>query len=107
MIEYTHFPIGTEVRLTLGDYRIAGEGRGDLDGRGYLYVIAEAPVGSACVGAGTLRFLHVRGWIISWQCRTSDDGFPVSELEPVLGEEDMNAVRTVLKERFSSLQVCF
>ena len=106
-MEYIHFPLGTEIRMNIGDYRITGEVRLTLEGCDYLCVIAEAPVGSACVGAGTLRFLHVRGRIISWQYRTSDGGFSVSELEPLSEEDLMNTVRKALKEQYPSLQVCF
>lgn len=51
--------------MGFGDYRIVGEGLVEAGGHEYLYVIADAPVGSACVGAGCLRFIHVRGRVIS------------------------------------------
>ena len=107
MINYIHHQQGHTVLMGFGDYLIAGEGRVAACGHEYLYVIADAPVGSVCVGAGCLRFIHVRGRVISWHARLDTSGFPVSEIETVTRADEMDAVKARLREIYPSLQVCF
>lgn len=107
MMEYTHRPPGETVVMGFGDYRVVREERFELDGCGYLFVIADAPVGSACVGAGTLRFIHVRGRILSWRELRDPSGFPVSTLEPLTIDEEIDRIRNFLVKLYPTLQVCF
>ncbi|HPA73203.1 MAG TPA: hypothetical protein PKY31_13095 [Spirochaetota bacterium] len=107
MIEYVHLPPGDTVVTGFGDYRIVREGRVTAEGSEYFFVVADAPVGSACVGAGTLRFIHVRGRVVAWHARADEFGNPVSLLEPVTGDDAMDGIRRFLATCHSSLQVCF
>ncbi len=87
--------------------RVVEEGRMVCRGREFLYTVGDARVGSACVGAGTLRYIHVPGFITAWRSRTDGAGVPVSDVEPVTDETDRIAIRGILAERHPSLQVCF
>lgn len=77
------------------------------DEREFLYVVMEAQVGSACVGAGALRFVHVPGYVLAWKSSSDDRGNPVSIVEPVMDDSERAAVRAILKNIFPSLQVSF
>ncbi len=77
------------------------------DEREFLYVVMEAQVGSACVGVGALRFVHVHGYVLAWKSSSDDRGNPVSIVEPVMDDSERAAVRAILKNIFPSLQVSF
>ncbi len=77
------------------------------DEREFLYVVSEAQVGSACVGVGALRFIHVPGYVLSWKSSSDDRGNPVSIVEAIMDESERAAVRAILKNIFPSLQVSF
>ncbi|MBN2077863.1 MAG: hypothetical protein JW838_02790 [Spirochaetes bacterium] len=87
--------------------RVVEEGRMSLGGREFLYMVGDATMGSACVGAGCLRFVYVPGFVESWQSRRSGAGEAVSLIEPVTDGNDLAAIKGLLAERHPSLQVCF
>lgn len=106
-MEYIHYTTGAEYKTGIGDYIVSGEGLIELNGIRYLYIIAEAPVGSACVGAGTLRFIHVPGAIVEWKSRKNGSGFSISRVEPVRDDGIMLSLRKLFAISHPSLQVCF
>ncbi len=76
-------------------------------GREFLYVVGDALIGSSCVGAGTLRYVRVPGFIAQWQFRLDDNGNPVSTVDPVRDEKNREEIQTMLLKKYPGLQVCF
>ena len=106
MKEYFHRKPGEEAHTVPWPCRVAEECRISCNGRELLYVIADALVGSSCVGAGSLRYIQVHGFIQRWHYRHDEDGNPVSAVDPV--DEALRAViQKTLADRHRGLQVCF
>ncbi len=76
-------------------------------GREFLYMVGDATIGSACVGAGSLRYVYVPGFITAWRSRRSGAGEEVSLVDPVRDGDEQASIRRLLAARYPSLQVCF
>ena len=107
MMEHIHQPPGTEIRCVGGHYTITEEGRMSHQGRILLYEVGVAVVDNACCGTGGCRFIHVSGYIKSWQRQTGPDGLPISIVEPVADIEDRKIIKKLLDQKFPYSQVSF
>ena len=87
MREYVHRKPGEETRSGPIEFTVREEGLLDLDGGRVLYLVGDSKIGSACVGAGVLAYIYVPGIVAAWHAARSDDGSPVSSVEPVMDEE--------------------
>jgi hypothetical protein len=105
--QYIHQEEGTEIQAISGHYTIMEEGRLNQGNRLFLYVIGAAVVDSSCCGTGGCRFLNVPGYILSWKEKQSAEGATVSEVEPVVSEEDRKAIKAILDQRFPNSQIIF
>ncbi len=107
MKEYIHRQPGEEAQILPWSFTLVEEGRMPCGGRDVLYVVGDALVGSSCVGVGTLRYIHVPGYVAQWHHRLDADCNPVSAVDPVTDEEDRAAIQEMLSSLFPGLQVCF
>jgi hypothetical protein len=107
MAQYIHQEEGTEIQAISGHYTILEEGRLKQGESPFLYVMGAAVVDSSCCGTGGCRFLNVPGYILSWKEKQTAEGAPVSEVEPVVNEEDRKAIKALLDQQFPNSQVIF
>jgi hypothetical protein len=107
MKEYVHKGPGEEVQVNPWSCRLVEEGRLPCGGREFLYVIGDAVIGSSCVGAGTLRYIQVPGFIAQWHFRLDDDGNVISAVDPVTDDENRAHIQKTLSGKYPGLQVCF
>jgi len=107
MKEHVHRGPGEESPVNPWSCTVVEEGRMACGGREFLYVVGDALIGSSCVGAGTLRYIQVPGFIGRWQFRLDDDGNPVSAVDPVMDEVDRAEITGELSRKYPGLQVCF
>ena len=107
MPDYLHQDPGTEVRFIAGHYTIVGEQRIAHRGRELLCVVGVAAVDGGCCGTQGCRFINVPGTIVAWQERLSEQGVPVSIVEPVEGDAERAEIRELLERRFPHSQVLF
>lgn len=107
MPQYIHQKPGAEVHFIAGYYTIAEEERRGYGGKEFLYVVGMAVVDNSCCGRGGCRFLHVPGYVVSWQTDKSPDGLPVSEVEPIRNEKEQREIRNLLEEDFPHAQIIF
>ena len=107
MPEYLHQEPGTEVRFIAGHYAIVEERRIAHRGRDLLLVVGIAVVGSTCCGAQGCRFLNVPGYVVDWKHRLTENGLPVSEVEPVEDEKEQAEIRQILESQFPYSQILF
>lgn len=107
MREYVHREPGMESAALPWPCRVVEEGRMSLGGREFLYMVGDATIGSACVGAGSLRYVYVPGFVTAWRSRRGGAGEAVSLVDPVRDGDDQAAIRRLLAGRHPSLQVCF
>ena len=104
--EYTH-ELNTEVRSISGGYCLDEEGIIEMDGRQVLYVLGNAVVDSSCCGVYGCRFAVVPGYVVKWKYKTTEDGIPVSEIEPIPGEQTKQELTRYLKTKEGVTQVQF
>ena len=84
--DYTHLPLGEEVRGLSGFYIPCKEERLKYNGKEVLYVIGSSTVESACCGGGTCGYAIVPGYIAKWKVKKNKAGLPISEVEPIEDE---------------------
>ncbi|PKL41258.1 MAG: hypothetical protein CVV44_01085 [Spirochaetae bacterium HGW-Spirochaetae-1] len=104
---HIHREPGCEVQSPAGYYIVKEEHIAELEGGALLYVLAEAISGSACCGAGTLRYIVVSGWIRDRAVATDGDGNAVSTFVPVDRDKESNKIIDFLSNKYPALQVCF
>jgi hypothetical protein len=107
MREYIHKLPGDEGIDLPWAYSMIEEGRLINDGKEFIFVIGKAVAGSVCIGSGSLRFIHVPGYIVSWQKKPDNDLRPISIVNPVNIDEDQTQIKKILAEKYPMLQVCF
>ncbi len=107
MPEYLHQAPGTEVRFIAGHYTIIEELRTAHHGRELLCIVSVAAVGSSCCGTQGCRFINVPGYVTAWKGRLSENGVPVSLVEPVESEIDRAEIREILERLFPYSQILF
>lgn len=105
MERYVHQEPGTEVRSISGYYTIQEEGRRENKGRQILYIVGAAVVDNSCCGSGGWRFLQVPGYIISWKTQKNDEGLFISEVEPILDEDERKEIQRILDKDYPQSQI--
>jgi hypothetical protein len=105
--QYTHRPLGEEVRSISGYYAIDEEKRVPLQGREVLLAKGCWAVDSSCCGTGGCGFALVPGYVLQWKASTNEKGEPVSEIEPVTDDEEKQALRKLIIESEKVQQVNF
>lgn len=107
MTEYHHQMPGTEVRFIAGHYTIVEEQRFKSGGREILAVVGIAAVGSTCCGTQGCRFINIPGYVLGWKTRLSEEGVPISIVEPVHGEDARSEIREILDRLYPYSQILF
>ncbi len=106
-IEYIHHAAGEEVCSAAWHYRVMEEIRVPVSFGEVLCVLASSSVGSACCGAGEVRYVLVPGRVVSWMARREADGRAVSLVQPLDEGSRVEEVRSVLGPAYPGLQICF
>lgn len=106
-IEYIHRAAGEEVRSAAWHYSVIEEIRVPVSFGDVLCVLASSSVGSACCGAGEVRYVLVPGRVISWMERRGPDGRAVSLVVPVGEGTRVEEIRAALRPAYPGLQICF
>jgi len=106
-MEYIHRPLNTEVTAVGGYYRLVKEGRLSHRGREVLYLVGHAAFETSCCGAGGCAYAIVPGYVVHWRSRLTPEGHSISEVEPVGGQSDQDAIRRQLLASELIQQVIF
>jgi len=74
------------------------EGILDYRGRQVLYHYSEATSVSFCTASGSpfVGNMHVRGYILRWKYGTDEKGQSLSQIEPVMDEQERQEIRGLL-----------
>lgn len=107
MPEYLHQEPGTEIQFLAGRYTIVEEGRIACHNREVIYVVGIADVGSSCCGTQGCRFVNIPGYIVTWKDRLSEEGVPVSVIDPIEGEDEKTEIRAILERLYPYSQILF
>jgi hypothetical protein len=105
--QYTHRPLGQEVRSISGYYAIDEEKRISFQGREVLLAKGSYMVESSCCGTGGCGFALIPGYVLQWKASKNEKGEPVTEIEPVTDEEEKRALRKLVEQAEQVQQVNF
>lgn len=107
-VDYVHEETGTAVESISGHYMVQEERRLKHAGRDLLVAFGYAVVEKSCCGSGAgCRFAQVPGYVVSWKSKTTPDGAPVSEVEPVEDENEQRAIEELIDRTELYCQVMF
>ena len=99
-IKYTHLKLDKDLSIGIGGYYTPRqEVRLKYNGREVLYVTGEAVVETSCCNIGSWTYVIVPGYIVDWQNTESDDGLPVSKVEPVSDEETRKKIKKIIQDK--------
>jgi hypothetical protein len=97
--DYVHLPLDQEVTAIGGSYRLVKEERLEIDGREVLYIIGHGVFDTTCCGAGGCAYAIVPGYIVNWKTQTTEDGLPITTVEPITEIEAQTHISKVIKAR--------
>lgn len=107
MNQYTHRPLGQEVRSISGSYAIEEEKSISFRGREVLLAKGWWAVDSSCCGTGGCGFALVPGYVLGWKSSRNEKGEPVTEIEPVQDPAEKEALRELIQSSEKVPQVNF
>lgn len=96
--EYTHLELDKEVETFAGFYALRKEVRLKSNGRELLYVIGQGVVESSCCGTGSFGYAIVPGYLLAWKSKRSENGLPISEVEPLSDEGAKRDIVRLIQE---------
>jgi len=99
---------GEEIGWEIRSYS-ASESVIECNHRQVLLIEVEAGGCSFCDGsyAHHLSGVNIEGYVLKWKYRQTEEGLPVSEIEPVRDKAERKAVAGVLRGRYNSSQINF
>jgi hypothetical protein len=106
-VEYVHKRLNEAVESISGYYVIDKEAVILHDGREVLVEFGCALIDNACCGVGGCRYANVVGYVTAWRTRLNKEGAPLSEVEPVRGEEARREIQRRIREVEPYCQVNF
>jgi hypothetical protein len=104
---HVHLPLDEEVTAIGGSYRLVKEERLEIDGRELLYTVGHGVFDTSCCGAGGCAYAIVAGHIIEWKSGATEDGRPVSIVEPVEDDSTRRELARAIKAREAVQDVRF
>ena len=104
---FVHYPLNQEITAIGGHYFFIKEARLPYQGREILYRIACATIDRSCCGVGGLGYAFVPGFVISWHTKHTDEGLPVSQIEPIKSPAVRKKIESLIKQKESIHQVNF
>ncbi len=98
-MKYTHTPLNEDIRFLAGTYALDREERISVNGREVFYLGGQtSAISTCCGGAGPFSFIKVVGFVNKWHCGSDEKGTPISEIEPVRGEELQTEVKGAVQK---------
>ena len=104
---YVHVPLGEEVRAIGGGYELVEEVRLQTGGREALALIGVGMYDTSCCGIGGCAYALIPGFVLAWHEGTSDDGHPVTRVEPITHPGTRDDLTRSLRARWHVQDVRF
>jgi hypothetical protein len=105
--EYVHPELNAEVESIGGHYVNEEEIRLHYKDREILVVIGCAIVDKSCCGTGGWRFAQVPGYIKAWKYKTSRNGEPITDVDPIEDEKERREIQDMIDLSYPHSQVNF
>ena len=104
---FIHYPLNQEITAIGGHYFFIKEVRLPYQGREVIYRVACAAVDRSCCGVGGLGYAVVPGFLINWHSEHTQEGLPISQVEPIRAPIDRKKIESVIKQKEFIHQVNF
>lgn len=104
---YTHPVLGEEIEAISGHYSLEKEASLPFRGRQVWYYTGYSVVDTSCCGPGGCGFAFVVGYILSLKHAQDTTGADISDIEPIMSDEDKQELRKLLKAQAHVQQVNF
>ncbi|HDP80404.1 MAG TPA: hypothetical protein ENN21_06130 [Spirochaetes bacterium] len=105
--DFIHPEMDEEIRSISGRYGFNREDTVLFGDREVLYFTGYSVTDSTCCGVGGCYFSLVPGYLTRRHYRTTPEGRAVSEVEPIVDEQERKEVTRLLTERERCIQVNF
>jgi hypothetical protein len=86
------------VRAIGGTYTLEKEIKLPHADREVLVVLGHAFIDSSCCGVAGCRYAFVPGYLRGWRDQESEDGHPVSTVEPIRDQTEQQAIEEAIRE---------
>jgi hypothetical protein len=102
LMEYIHAPLDETVEFIAGSYEIESENKLQYGDEEVLYIVGNTSQVCSCCSqiCGGMRFITVPGFITAWKSRTSEAGFPVTDIELVADETAREEITGMLQQEY-------
>ena len=105
---YIHQEIGKDVLVGIAiRYVPLQETVLDYNGRKVLYAMGQTYAESSCCAVGDWTNVVVPGYIVGWKDSASEDGLPVSEVEPVTDPKAREELSGIIQAKEGVLPIEF
>ncbi len=106
-MKYTHLELNKDIRALAGYYTPQKEVRYRYGDRELLYVTGQAVIDASCCAPGSWTYALVPGYIVRWQDEKDKTGLPVSQVEPVTGDQAQKELALYIKKTEGVINVEF
>lgn len=107
MKEFLHPELNQQITAIGGKYILIKEERLEFAEEELLYLTGVAIFDTTCCGTGGCSYAMVPGFIRKWKFKKSDDGNPVTLVEPVADDHIRGKIRQMILKKEMVYQVDF
>jgi len=100
--DFAHFPLGEEIEYSTGCVWKSEEDIMTYGDDEVLYFIGNTSgMGGCCAGYyPPHKYIMIPGYLRNWQCRTNDQGLPVSEIEPIRDSRIRDELTKLFRDKY-------
>lgn len=105
--DYVHHELNQECTAIGGHYVTIKEIRFPYHGKEILYTVGYATIDTSCCGTSGCGFAAVYGAIVDWKYDETDNGLPMTRVEPVRDKNLRDELKALIVEKEIVNQVNF
>ena len=75
--------------------------------RKFLCVVGQGLLDTSCCGQVGIYYANITGYILAWQIRSDDSGQPITEVEPIVDDDQKREISSLVRKELSVQQVNF
>jgi len=106
-MQFIHEPLNNPVQAIGGQYSFIKESMLSYQDKKILYLVGCALFDNTCCGTGGVGYAMVPGSVISWKCKISKDGYPISTILPITDAQDQESIKQIIIQKETVFQVQF
>ncbi len=100
--DYAHLPLNEEIEYSTGSIWKSEEETMTYGEEEVLYFVGNtSAMGGCCAGYyPPHKYIMIPGYLKNWQCKTNDQGLPVSEIEPIRDDTIRKELLLLFRDKF-------